>query len=54
MVGGGEEAGILVDAMEKIGLLIVVGGEDNVVYDSFEDLRAISSPIPYGSNPSNV
>lgn len=38
MVWDGEKAGILVDAMEEIGLLIVVRGEDDVVYDSFEDL----------------
>ena len=38
MVGDSKEAGILVDAMEEVGLLIVVGGEDNIVYNSFEDL----------------
>ena len=37
-MGDGEEAGILVDAMEEVGLLIIVGGEDDVVYDSFENL----------------
>lgn len=34
--------GILVYAMEKIGLLIVVRSEDDVVYDSLQDLGKLA------------
>ena len=37
---GGDEgvAGIGVDAVEEVGLLVVVGGEEDVVYDSLKSL----------------
>ena len=38
MVWSGEEAGVLVDAVEEIGLLVVIGGEDDVVDNSLKDL----------------
>ena len=34
-------AGIGVDAVEEIGLFIVVGSEEDVVYHSLEDLRIL-------------
>ena len=43
MVGDGEEARILVDAVEEIGLFIIVRGEDDVVYNSLEDLLVFIS-----------
>jgi hypothetical protein len=35
-------SGIFVDAVEEVGLLVVVGGEDDIVDDSLEDLRMLA------------
>lgn len=36
-------SGIFVDAVEKIGLLVVVGGEDDIVDDSLQDLCMLAN-----------
>ena len=45
MVWSDEEAGVLMDTVEKIGLFVVIWGEDDVVDDSFEDL--CGAPLVY-------
>ena len=41
LVGDEGVTGIGVDAMEKVGLLIVVRGEENIIDDSLEDLEVV-------------
>ena len=42
LVGDKRVADVGVYAMEKVGLLVVVRGEENVVDDSLEDLKVMS------------
>lgn len=42
LVGDERVAGVGVDAVEKVGLLVVVRCEENVIDDSLEDLEVLS------------
>ena len=42
LVGDERVAGVGVYAVEKVGLLVVVGGEKDIVDDPLEDLEAVS------------
>lgn len=37
------EVGVSVDAVKEVGLLVIIGGEDDVKDDSFKDLFPIST-----------
>ena len=36
-------SGIFVDAVEEVGLFVVVGGKDDIVDDSLQDLRELAN-----------